>query len=433
MGGEWKNMPFDNAVEVNPAVRLTRGVVCPYVDMQAIDPSSRSVEPCEMREFKGSGSRFVDGDTLMARITPCLENGKIARFAAPDGQVVGHGSTEFIVIRGKDGVTDNNFAYYLTKWDGVRQYCISQMTGSSGRQRVPVSAFSHCEVTIPPLNEQQRIAQILGSLDDKIELNRRMNKTLEGLARAIFKSWFVDFDPVRAKADVCREHPRWTNAQVSRAACPTLKPEIAELFPDEFVDSELGKIPKEWRVAGLDEIATFLNGLALQKFPPDGDDFLPVIKIAQLRKGSTEGADKASTNIDEAHIVEDGDVLFSWSGSLECVLWTGGLGALNQHLFKVTSDQFPKWFYYLWIHEHLPDFRHIAAGKATTMGHIQRHNLSDAKVILAPQEFMEQADEIIAPMLTGAIDRALESCTLADLRDALLPRLISGELSPKST
>jgi len=428
----WSTMPFDQAVQVNPTVRLKRGSVYPFVDMQAVDPGSRSVGPSELREFKGGGSRFMNGDTLMARITPCLENGKIARYAASKAEEVGHGSTEFIVIRGRSNVTDNGFAYYLTKWDGVRQYCISQMTGSSGRQRVPISILSHLEVTIPPLKEQRAIAHILGTLDDKIELNRRMNETLEAMARAIFKSWFVDFDPVRAKAAVRREHPTWTDEQVCRAACPTLKPEIAALFPDSFEDSELGEIPKGWRVRPLDSIASYTNGLALQKFPPENEEeFLPVIKIAQLRTGSTEGTDKASTRIKPEYIVEDGDVLFSWSGSLEVVVWTGGRGALNQHLFKITSNEVPKWFYYFATLQHLPEFRAIAAGKATTMGHIQRGHLGAAKVCIPPPEGMPKFDAIIAPLFEQKINNALQSRTLAAIRDALLPKLISGELRVK--
>jgi len=267
---------------------------------------------------------------------------------------------------------------------------------------------------LPSVVEQQAIGYLLKSLDDKIELNRRMNETLEAMARAIFKSWFVDFDPVRAKAE--GQQP------------PDLAPHIAELFPDAFEESELGEIPKGWTIIGLNETGTFLNGLALQKYPPGDGESLPVIKIAQLRKGSTEGADRASADIDTAYIVEDGDVLFSWSGSLDCVLWTGGQGALNQHLFKVTSDRFPKWFYYLWIHEHLPAFRHIAAGKATTMGHIQRHHLIEAKVIAPSTALLARADQIIGPMIDAAVSRSLECRQLALLRDTLLSRLISGEL-----
>jgi len=158
-----------------------------------------------------------------------------------------------------------------------------------------------------------------------------MNQTLEAIARTFFKSWFVDFDPVRAKAE---------------GRDPGLPKQIADLFPDSFEESELGEIPRGWRVSGLDEIANFLNGLALQKYPPKNGRSLPVIKIAQLRAGNTDGADRASADLEPYYIVDDGDILFSWSGSLECVLWAGGRGALNQHLFKVTSVNYPKWFYY---------------------------------------------------------------------------------------
>jgi type I restriction enzyme S subunit len=226
---------------------------------------------------------------------------------------------------------------------------------------------------LPALSEQKAIAAILGALDDKIELNRRMNETLEAMARALFKSWFVDFDPVRAKAEG------------RDLGFP--KP-IADLFPTRLVDSELGEIPEGWYVKSLDEVARFVNGLALQKHPPSDGKSLPVIKIAQLRSRNTIGADRASADLEPDYIVQDGDILFSWSGSLECVLWAGGLGALNQHLFKVIPAGHPRWLCYLGIHLHLEDFRHIAAGKATTMGHIQRHHLSDAKMAVPPPQLM---------------------------------------------
>ena len=197
----WREMPFSEAVLINPQVRLERGVVYPFVDMASVNADSRSVYPSKQREFKGSGSRFQNGDTLMARITPCLENGKIARYHSQGAQSEACGSTEFIVIRGCPKVTDNDFAYYLTRWEEVRNYAISQMTGTSGRQRVPTQSLDHLMVSIPPLTEQCAIAHILGTLDDKIELNHRMNETLDEMARALFKSWFVDFDPVRAKME----------------------------------------------------------------------------------------------------------------------------------------------------------------------------------------------------------------------------------------
>jgi type I restriction enzyme S subunit len=418
---EWQELPFSQAVTVNPHVHLRRGETYPFVDMSAISPGWRSAYASERRMFNGGGARFATGDTLMARITPCLENGKIARFAGRPGEVA-HGSTEFIVIRGRDGVSDTDYAYYLTKWDGVSGYAISQMTGTSGRQRVPLEAFDHLIVPLPPLPEQRAIAHILGTLDDKIELNRRMSQTLEGMARALFKAWFVDFEPVRAKLD-----GRWQRGQ----SLPGLPAELYDLFPNRLVDSELGEIPEGWEIRSLDEIARFLNGLALQKYPPKGNHLLPVVKIAQLRAGHTNGADRASADIAPEYVVDDGDILFSWSGSLECVVWAGGKGALNQHLFKVMPSGYPRWLCYFGIHEHLEDFRHIAAGKATTMGHIQRHHLSSAKLAIPAIDSLGVIDRHISPFFETSWKKKLESRALAALRDALLPKLIRGQIRVK--
>lgn len=136
----------------------------------------------------------------------------------------------------------------------------------------------------------------------------------------------------------------------------------------------------------------------------------------------------AAADLDPHYVVQDGDVLFSWSGSLECVLWAGGPGALNQHLFKVTSSEYPKWLYYLWIHHHLEGFRRIAAGKATTMGHIQRRHLTEAKIVSPPRALLRAADRQFSPLFESLWHHRVESHTLAAVRDTLLPRLISGQL-----
>lgn len=290
--------------------------------------------------------------------------------------------------------------------------------GHKGSTRAYLGITSQLDlpIVVPPPDEQRAIADILGTLDDKIDLNRRMNETLEAMAHALFKSWFVDFDPVRAKAE---------------GRDPGLPKSIAELFPARLVDSELGEIPEGWEVKSLDQIARFLNGLALQKYPPSGNRSLPVIKIAQLRAGRADGVDRASADLDPDYVVADGDILFSWSGSLECVPWAGGSGALNQHLFKVTSTEYPRWLCYFGVHHHLDDFRHIAAGKATTMGHIQRHHLSDAKVAVPPKRMPREIDQCFFPLFESLWKREVQSRTLAALRDTLLPKLISGELRVK--
>jgi type I restriction enzyme S subunit len=271
-------------------------------------------------------------------------------------------------------------------------------------------------VTVPPLAEQKAIAFVLGALDDKIELNRRMNATLEAMARALFQSWFVDFDPVHAK----QEGRTPSGLDESKAG----------LFPGQFQGSEIGTIPQGWEIRSLDEVADYLNGLALQKFPPGNGETLPVIKIAQLRRGDSQGADRCNTDLPSEYIVADGDVLFSWSGTLEVELWCGGPGALNQHLFKVTSDKFPKWFYFQWTRHHLEGFRRTAANKATTMGHIQRKHLKDAKVLVPPAELLIVMDKYMAPLIARVVENRIESRLLTLVRDTLLPPLLSGEILP---
>jgi type I restriction enzyme S subunit len=307
---------------------------------------------------------------------------------------------------------DGRYLVYWCNGPVYRAYIKGHHVGST-QIHIRKEDFLDAPLWLPKVAEQRAIAHILGTLDDKIELNRRMSETLEAMARALFKSWFVDFDPVRAKAE---------------GRDSGLPKPLADLFPARLVDSELGEVPQGWEVKSLDQIARFLNGLALQKYPPVGDRSLPVIKIAQLRAGNTKGADRASAELDADYVVRDGDILFSWSGSLECMLWAGGEGALNQHLFKVTSATYPRWLCYLGVHAHLDDFRHIAAGKATTMGHIQRHHLSDAKLAVPPARLLGAMSEHLEPMIESLWRREVQSRTLGVLRDALLPKLISGEL-----
>ena len=307
---------------------------------------------------------------------------------------------------------DVQFVEYMFRF--MRSRIQHQATGSV-QDNINIETLERLHFPIPPLAEQKAIAAVLGSLDDKIELNRRMSATLEAMARALFQSWFVDFDPVRAKLD--------GNNPIG------IDEAIAKLFPNVFQDSSVGHIPKGWEVRGLDKTADYLNGLALQKYPPGDGPTFPVIKIAQLRKGDVGGADRCNTELPKQFVVQDGDVLFSWSGSLEVELWCGGTGALNQHLFKVTSQEFPKWFYYLWTLHHLDEFRLIAASKATTMGHIQRSHITDAKVVVPPRNLLDAMTLTMSPIIDQLIANRIQSRTIGVLRDTLLPKLLSGELS----
>ncbi len=319
------------------------------------------------------------------------------------------------LVRLNADLIDPRYGYYALQEmysSGRARNYENQSTGIANFQFERFLDFE--EVRLPPIEEQRAIASVLGALDDKIGLNRRMNETLEALARAIFTSWFVDFDPVRAKAE--GRQPVGMDA------------ETTALFPDAFADSPLGPIPSGWQALPLDRLATFLNGLALQRYPPTGVGDLPAIKIPELRAGVTSSTGRASADVPEQYVVADGDVLFSWSGSLVAVLWAGGIGALNQHLFRVTSNEYPRWLYYFWIREHLETFRQIAAGKATTMGHIQRGHLSQADCIVPPMELLRRTSDILEPMLDAIVSHGVESRSMTAIRDALLPKLVSGEI-----
>lgn len=251
------------------------------------------------------------------------------------------------------------------------------------------------EIELP--SHIDRIASILFSLDRKIELNNKINADLEEMAQAIFKNWFVDFEP----------------------------------FKDgKFVDSELGMIPEGWKVGTLTEIASYMNGLAMQKFPSENnEDSLPVLKIKELGQGFCgTDSDRCSCNIKDECRIHNGDVIFSWSGTLLVDVWCGGDCGLNQHLFKVTSKDYPKWFYYYWTKHHLQEFIHIAKDKAVTLGHIKRGHLEEAMVAIPDNDSMEKAHELFEPILSKMISLRLENSRLSLLRDTLLPRLMSGEI-----
>ena len=256
-------MELGDVIDVNPKRVLTRSAPAPFVSMADVREHHRSFVTRQTREYKGGGARFRNGDTLLARITPCLENGKTAWVTGlPDG-VIAHGSTEFIVMSAQAGVTDPLFVYYLARSPVFRSYAINQMTGTSGRQRVPTEAVKTYAFLLPPLEEQQRIAHVLGTFDDKIELNRRMNETLEEMAKTLFKSWFVDFDPVRAKLD-----GRWRPGE----SLPGLPAELYSHFPERLVGSQIGFIPEGWRAERLGE--GFVRQLRLAEDPLEAPDTL---------------------------------------------------------------------------------------------------------------------------------------------------------------
>jgi len=412
---DWGTVPFSEAFLINPAVPIERGRPTPFVDMAAIDPTRRAVRSARVREFRGSGSRFQNGDTLFARITPCLENGKIARYYANSGlEDVAHGSTEFIVVRGRPGVTDSEYAFYTARSDLVRGYAIGQMTGTSGRQRVPTDALGQFNVPLPPLPEQRAIAHILGTLDDKIELNRRMNETLEAMARALFKSWFVDFDPVRAKME-----GRDTG----------LPRDIADLFPDRVVDSEMGEIPKGWEVSSLGEVA------ALRRKgtdPASEASDTPYIGLADMPRGSIALTDwgRIGSVSSRKSIFLAGDILF---GKLRPYFHKVGIAPVDGFCstdIVVLRSRKPDWFSFVLACVSSSDFvAHTSqTATGTKMPRTSWQAMSGYDLCRPTDALASVFHRSVSPMLGRIVGNIHESRTLAALCDTLLPKLISGEI-----
>lgn len=246
------------------------------------------------------------------------------------------------------------------------------------------SSFSQYEIDCPKLNTQKKIGAILSSIDNKIEENNQINKNLEEQAQSIFANEFLSLDT----------------------------------------------LPEGWKQASLIDIADYLNGLAMQKYRPTADESgIPVLKIKELRQGCCDdNSELCSPSIKSDYIIHDGDVIFSWSGSLLVDFWCGGTCGLNQHLFKVTSNIYDKWFYYSWTNYYLQKFAAIAADMATTMGHIKREELAKSRVLIPSNSDYECIGGLLAPLYNLVISNRMENSKLATIRDTLLPKLMSGEV-----
>lgn len=382
------------------------------------------------------------GDVLITTEAPV---GEVAPF--PE-EMVYHITRRIMALRGDEEKIDSSFLLYTL----LGMSCQKQLkacTRGSTVPRVLKTDITSLKFPLPPLSIQKSIGSFLSSVDRKIQLNHQINQTLEQMAQAVFKSWFVNFDPVKAKVAALEDGGSEEDALLAAMQAISGKSAdklarfqaeqsehyaelraTAELFPSTMQASELGKIPEGWQCLALDEIAKYQNGLALQKFRPESEnDYLPVVKIAQLRKGFADGEEKASPNINPGCIIDNGDVVFSWSGSLMVDTWCGGKAALNQHLFKVTSKSYPKWLYYHFTKHHLEEFQRIAAAKAVTMGHIKREHLRSALCAIPDSLIISAAGERLGKMLQKQVEMRLESNTLSELRDTLLPKLLSGELT----
>ena len=323
-------------------------------------------------------------------------------------------STEFLPLIVDENIVDYQYLYYLLISDGITNYLCGQNTNTSGsHKRIDPNDFLNINVFLPSKSAQKQIGKLLSYIDNKINLNHALNQNLEAMAKQLYDYWFVQFD-----------------------------------FPDEngrpykssggkmIWDEKLKKmIPIDWHCGNLFEIAVFTNGLACQKFrPKDGEIPLPVIKIREMHDGISADTEEVTSNIPESVKVYNGDVLFSWSASLEVMLWAYGLGGLNQHIFKVTSaNDFPKSFYYFQLLDYVDVFKKMAEARKTTMGHITQDHLQQSTIAIPNnKDIADRFEELVSPIFNQIIKLQEEIINLTKQRNELLPLLMNGQVSVNS-
>ena len=407
---EWREVVLKDVIEFNPKESIKKGTVTKKIGMDKLAPFQRKIDGFELAEFSG-GSKFRNGDTLLARITPCLENGKTAQVMILDDDEIAFGSTEYIVMRNKTGITDNNYIFYLSLSQYVRDTAIKSMTGTSGRQRAQTDVIKNTKIMLPPLQEQKAIAHILSTLDDKIEVNNQINKTLENMAQAIFKQWFVDFE------------------------FPNEDGEPYKSSGGEMVESELGLIPKGWEVASLYDIADYINGTSFKKNEVNEFEGIPIIKIVEIKNGYSKSTSfyNGTTNKAKKYYLRKRDILFSWSGnpetSIDIFIWSKEQGILNQHIFKVEPYDYSKSYIYFLLKNFKSVFMDIASNKQTTgLGHVTVADLKRLKTPIPNEEILSEFIKISDVIIEKIFNNMQEIETLQSLRDSLLPKLLSGEI-----
>jgi type I restriction enzyme, S subunit len=386
--------PFYTFVEINPRVKLNKDYKYPFVEMAAVETSRRYVQSDMLRVFKNGGSKFLSGDTLFARITPCLENGKIAQYNGTR-EIAGFGSTEFFVFRARPGVSDPGFIYYLAKSDIIREPAVKSMSGASGRQRASLDSIVNLEVPAPPLPTQRKIASILSAYDDLIENNLRRIKILEEMAQNLYREWFVKF-----------HFPGHENVR--------------------FVDSPLGRIPEGWEVKRLLSVADVTYGFAFKskEFNSTGNG-LPVVRIRDVLAGTS--ATFTTQKAGKKYEVENGDILVGMDGDFHIGIWVGGLAYLVQRVARFRpGNEIGRYHLYLALQEPIKHLNATITG--TTVAHLGAKHIDGIEIFWPNENLRERLNDILENFFDSIVNLRIKNQVLRQTRDLLLPKLISGEV-----
>ena len=438
------NKKLSDLIDFNPKRTIKKGELKPFIDMAALPVDSRDIPKIGSKEFKGGGSKFKNGDTLFARITPCLENGKTAKVDCLPINEFGHGSTEFIVMSAKDADFDENYAYYLARHPEFRAYAQSRMEGTSGRQRVAWQALAEYEFDYPDKEIRVKAGDFLKAIDDKIKNNNQTSHTLENIAQVIFKSWFVDFDPVKVKIAVLNDGGSIEEAELaamcmisskSQGEISNLKQsnpneyaqlaQTASLFPSAMEESELGEIPQGWEVKHLSDICKVINGRAYKntEFKTSGT---PIVRIQNLSNGGKTVY--SDLNLPPEKYIEAEDFIYAWSATFGPHIWREEKSIYHYHIWKmkVDEDVVSRYFLYLTMFRKTEAMKNAGTGSIFT--HLTKKLMESQLILIGCDPVNKAASELLTRIFEQISSLHSESKKLTMIRDSLLPKLLSGEI-----
>ena len=407
MKSEWTTRSISDIAEINPRESISKGSIAKKIPMDVLQPFTRDVPGYQMEKFKG-GTKFRNMDTIMARITPCLENGKTAQVRCLDNGEVGFGSTEYIVFRAKEG-TDPDYLYYLICSPLVRDPAIKSMVGSSGRQRVQTDVVANLQIAVPDFDEQKNIGGLLKALDDKIQLNTAINKNLEEQAVVLFRSWFSAFS--------------------LSPNSPRVNSEFGEI-PEDFAVVKVGSLPMlvtDYVANG--SFASLKANVNLYQEP----NYAYFIRNTDLKSGSFGVfVDQHSYEFLSKSTLYGGEIIISNVGDVGsvflCPKLDGRMTLGNNIIMLRPEDDHLRYYLYVWFKY----FQGQALIQGIKGGSAQpKFNKTDFKntsVLIPPKDILTRFHETVAPMFETISQRQAETSRLADLRDTLLPQLMSGEI-----
>ena len=393
---KWRKVRLDEVIEVNPKETLRKNIMAKYIEMSNLDCFARQIKKFEIRAYK-SGTKFKNGDTLLARISPCLEKGKTSLVDCLDNELeVGFGSTEYIVMRAKKGLMNEKYLYYMAISYSFRELAIKSMNGSSNRQRVQKNLLFSQIIDLPPLETQEKISSILSSLDDKIEINNEINKSLKDIAKTLFKSWFIDFE------------------------FPNEEGKPYKSSGGKFVESELGLIPEGWRIIKLDENIKLIKGKTPKKITNFKTEETP---LKYLTIKTLKGDEVIYCSEENIVITEEMDILIVMDGVSSGTSYLAENGVLSTTFSKIeVKNNIDKMILFMYFKYYEDKIKEYNTGSAIL--HTDKRYIKRLKWLFPPKSL----EKIFSSCMLEIVEIEKQTQKLKNIRKTLLQKLINGEI-----